>query len=233
MLVQKGAGNVNAYFKIPAGLTVTDFDFQYTRSGAAPSTKVDVTALGAAGDPHDDNKGIYVDATTSPGLFRFCPPDAAFSSGVDEVILTLLYATGQQESIRVTLYDNTNKEIYDRLGAPSGASMSADIATIDTVVDALAVSIASVLTQLPDILSLANIKASVKEITNTDTNAELTGVPAKDAPMVEQLQWLFMKSRNLNITDGTTNDVHNDAGTKIADATVLDDGSTFTRSKFT
>lgn len=113
MIVKKGSTDVNVYLKIQAGLTATDWDTQYTRSGAAASAKADCTLLGSAGAAHVDNAAIYVDATTSPGLVRLCIPDAAVATGVDEVEVTLLYASGLQETVRVTLVDNIAKDIYD------------------------------------------------------------------------------------------------------------------------
>lgn len=126
MRVIKGSTDVNVYFKITAGLTITDFDTQYTRSGAAPSSKADVTALGSPGAAHADNQGIYVDATTSPGLFRLCVPDAAFAAGVDEVIVTLLTAAGEQESVRVELTDLTPAAIRTEMDSNSTRLASID-----------------------------------------------------------------------------------------------------------
>ena len=74
---------------LEAGFDVTTLDFQYTRTGVAPSVKVDATALAATDDPHADNKAIEVDATNSPGLCRVDFPDAAFADGVDAVILSV------------------------------------------------------------------------------------------------------------------------------------------------
>jgi hypothetical protein len=76
------------------GLTITDFDLQYTREGEAPSIKVDATALSAADDPHADNKIFEVDSTSSPGLYRVDWPDAAFADGVEVVFLSVTHAGG-------------------------------------------------------------------------------------------------------------------------------------------
>jgi hypothetical protein len=71
------------------GATITNFDLQYTRYGAAAAAKVDATALGSVGAAHDPNKMIEVDATSSPGLYRVDWPDAAFATGADGVILVV------------------------------------------------------------------------------------------------------------------------------------------------
>lgn len=110
MDVVAGSTDVTTYFVLrtestgakATGLTITDLDLQYTRSGSAPSTKVDATALAAADSAHADNKAIEVDATDQPGLLRVDWPDAAFASGAREVILTVKWATGS-EDLRVNL----------------------------------------------------------------------------------------------------------------------------------
>ena len=111
MIVTKDSTDVTSYFHLrlaadgtdATGLTVTNMDLQYCRSGATPAAKVDASALGAANSAHADNSAIEVDATDTPGLYRVDWPDAAFATGVDEVILTVKVATAFTESLRVRL----------------------------------------------------------------------------------------------------------------------------------
>jgi len=110
MLVAPGATDVTTYFQMrtTAGadgtaLTITDFDLSYTRTGASTAVKVDATALAAADAAHADNKMIEVDATDCPGLYRVDWPDAAFATGVREVILTVKHASCFTESVRVEI----------------------------------------------------------------------------------------------------------------------------------
>jgi len=99
MQVTGGDTNVTTYFMMrlttdgtaATGLTITTFDLQYTRTGAAPATKVDATALALTSTVHTDNKMIEVDSTSSPGLYRVDWPDAAFAVGVTQVHLNLKY----------------------------------------------------------------------------------------------------------------------------------------------
>jgi len=115
MIVTKDATDVTSYFHLrlaadgtdATGLTVTNMDLQYCRSGATPAAKVDASALGAANSAHADNSAIEVDATDTPGLYRVDWPDAAFATGVDEVILTVKVATAFTESLRVRLISAT------------------------------------------------------------------------------------------------------------------------------
>lgn len=111
MIVAAGSTDVTTYFVLRlaadgtelTGATITDMDLQYVRSGAAPSAKVDATALDAANSAHADNKAIEIDGTDQPGLYRVDWPDAAFAAGVDEVILTVKYPTAFTEHLRVEL----------------------------------------------------------------------------------------------------------------------------------
>jgi hypothetical protein len=115
MLVAGGATDVKTYFALrlappsllagtaATGLTPSDFDLQYVRSGVAPVAKVDATALAATDSDHADNKAIEIDGTDQPGLYRVDWPDAAFAAGVREVILSVKVATAFTEHLRVEI----------------------------------------------------------------------------------------------------------------------------------
>jgi hypothetical protein len=111
MNVLAGSTDVTTYFALrlaadgtdATGLTITNIDLQYTRSGDAPAAKVDATALAATNSAHGDNQAIELDATDPPGLYRVDWPDAAFASGVREVVLTVKCATAFTEHLRVNL----------------------------------------------------------------------------------------------------------------------------------
>ena len=86
------------------GLTITDFDMQYTRTRETPTAKVDATALAATDSAHADNKGIEIDATDQPGLYRFDWPDAAFAAfsvNAPVVYLTIKHASVFTETMAV------------------------------------------------------------------------------------------------------------------------------------
>ncbi len=111
MFVAGGSTDVTTYFAMrltadgaaATGLTITDFDLQYVRSGVAPVAKVDATALAATDSDHADNKAIEIDATDQPGLYRVDWPDAAFVADVREVILSVKVATAFTEHLRVEI----------------------------------------------------------------------------------------------------------------------------------
>lgn len=145
MKVTPGSTDVTTYFSLrlaatgaeATGLTVTNFDLQYVRSGAAPAAKVDASALAATDSAHADNSAIEIDATDQPGLYRVDWPDAAFAAGVREVILSVKCATAFTEHLRVELETVQTGDSFARLGAPAGASVSADIAASKAVLGAL------------------------------------------------------------------------------------------------
>lgn len=128
MNVTGGSTDVTTYFVLrlaadgteATGLTITNFDLQYVRSGAAPAAKVDATALAATDSAHGDNQAIEIDATDQPGLYRVDWPDAAFAAGVKEVILTVKCATCFTEHLRVTIDSPVN------VTAISGDTTAAD-----------------------------------------------------------------------------------------------------------
>ena len=116
MLVAGGSTNVTTYFALrltadgtaATGLTITNIDLQYVRSGVVPVAKVDAVALAATNTSHTDNRAIEIDATDQPGLYRVDWPDAAFAAGVREVILSVKVATAFTEHLRVEIDGEVN-----------------------------------------------------------------------------------------------------------------------------
>lgn len=111
MRVDAGSVDVTTYFALKTtagadatGLTITDIDLTYVRSGETPAAKVDATALAAPNSAHSDDKAIEVGATDQPGLYRVDWPDAAFAAGVREVILTVKCTGVQTGELRVELF---------------------------------------------------------------------------------------------------------------------------------
>lgn len=140
MRIKAGSTDVTTYFKLidpstgapETSLTITDLDLSYVRDAAA-AVKADATALGSVTAAHTDNAAIEVDSTNCPGLYRVDWPDLAFASGVDYVQLCVNGAAIDPTYIEVELVVNTEEDVYTRIGAPAGASVSADIADVPTV----------------------------------------------------------------------------------------------------
>ncbi len=118
-VIQKGSTDVTRYVQIldastgadETGATITNFDLQYTRTRALPSSLANVTALSAADDAHADNQMIEIDATSSPGLYRVDWPNAAFATGVSSVQLVVTSSdsfASSVEEIQLVNYDPEN-----------------------------------------------------------------------------------------------------------------------------
>ena len=169
MIVAPGSTDVSTYFSFrftasgleATALTITTMDLQYVRSGAAPSAKVDATALAATDSAHGDNQAIEIDATDQPGLYRVDWPDAAFASGVREVVLTVKVATAFTEHLRVTLMDLP----LTAAGVRSAVGLAT--ANLDTQLDALPTN-----AELSTALGTAD-DAVLTAIGDLPTNAEL------------------------------------------------------------
>jgi hypothetical protein len=185
--VKHGATDQTFYFKLidsttgvpETGLTITNIDATYVRARAA-AVKNDLTALGAANSAHADNQAIEVDATNAPGLYRIDFPDAAFASGADKVILSVTCSGCDPAMKEIELVANTAEDVYTRIGAPAGASVSADIAAIEAQTDDIGAAGAGLtaLASAADLATLAGyvdteIAALTTAVADLPTNAEL------------------------------------------------------------
>lgn len=110
----------------------------YAKNGAA-SVSITLATQTASG-AYSSGGFVEVDATNMPGIYRLDIPDAAISSGAS-VVVTLTGATNMvpcSVEIQLTALDLQTAstaqtgDSYARLGAPAGASVSADIAAVKT-----------------------------------------------------------------------------------------------------
>lgn len=141
MQVANGTTDVTTYFVLrdstnhapKTDVTITDIDLYYIESGAAMAAKVDATALAAADSAHSDNAAYHV----GQGLYRIDWPDAAFDGGVGKVVNLIVVCSGVDTTfLEVELVGVAQTgDSYARLGAPAGASVSADIADLPTVAE--------------------------------------------------------------------------------------------------
>ena len=119
-----GSGKANIYYNSPTLLAY------YIRAGAAAEqgiSLVDITTLGT----YVSGGFKQVQSTNMPGVYEFHPPDACFATGADQVVIMLWNVANMAPlPIEIQLDDNTAKDVYDRIGAPSGASIAADVAAI-------------------------------------------------------------------------------------------------------
>lgn len=128
-------------------------------------------------------------------------------------------------------------DAYLRLGAPAGATTAADIAAVK--VDTAAVKV----TTDKFVFTVAN-QVDCNVVTKTGFSllasgldlvviSDLAGVPTATAKVVDAIAFQFMSLRNLRTTTATADTVANNAGATIGTATVSDDGTTFSKTKYT
>lgn len=147
--IKKGATGQSIYFDILDSTSTTGarktglaYDTSglkatYVRGGDV-ATAITLATLAAANSVWSSGGFKEVDSTNAPGIYRLDMPNAAFATGAESVVVVLTGASGMVAvSETVQLVDNTVLDAYNRLGAPAGASISADIAAVKT--DAAAV----------------------------------------------------------------------------------------------
>jgi hypothetical protein len=76
---------------------------------------------------------VEVDATTMPGLYRLDIPDVAVTAGADFVTLAFVSTSNHAFMERIALSTDViqSGDSFVRLGAPAGASLSADVAAVN------------------------------------------------------------------------------------------------------
>jgi hypothetical protein len=134
---------------------------------------------------------------------------------------------------------------FARLGAPAGASVSADIAAIEAQTDDIGVAGAG-LTALGDarIANLdaaittratpAQVNAEVVDVFTVDTIAEMAQGAPPSAPTMQQIiNYLYRMWRNKVETTATQISLYDDAGTTVlTKSTISDDATTFAKAEY-
>ena len=135
------------------------------------------------------------------------PADPADQSILEGKIDTIDNFLDTEVAAILAAVDTEIAAIITTLGTPAGASLAADLVTIDNFVDALE-------TRIP-----ANV-------------TEPAGVPAATATFAEILAFLLLAMRNKVTCTASELKLHNDAGAVVATAAVSDDATTFERGEF-
>lgn len=100
-------------------------DLWYRREGAA-STDITEATLSALTDAHSDGGFLHI----NDGWYRLDLPDAACAAGVAGVQIGGTVTGMVVLAPYIELDVNTAADVYGRVGAPAGASVSADIAAV-------------------------------------------------------------------------------------------------------
>lgn len=126
--VFKGATDVTLYFALrdsttgaaKTGVAHTDVTGSYARM-RGNRTAISMANLAAPDSAHSDGGWEEVDATNQPGLYRFDPPDAAFATGADKVVVTVKATGAITEHLLIELID-WNKQVAAVPNAAAGAN---------------------------------------------------------------------------------------------------------------
>jgi len=124
-------------------------------------------------------------------------------------------------------------DMQPKLGSPAGASISADIAVIESQTDDIGVAGAG-LTDLGGMSTTmkAQVNTEVDDVLFVDARTELSSIPTTTSPIGEQMQFNFQYFRNKRTVTATTETMlKEDASTSLGTATVSDDGTTFTKGE--
>lgn len=213
----------------------------YQRQGAA---RVDFTLVTVAvAGAHTDGGFILIDDTNMPGTYRLDPPDAAFATGVDFVIIQLVAASGNDTLMRPIIVDLSPAA---NLVAIQGGAVPTPTTTgiLDVNVERWLDTLVTLSAGAPDVniqstdnialstLQIADVNAQVVDVMSTDTQTEeAQGLPPV-SPTYKQMQmYLYMALRNDSEATATERRIKNDADVVIWKATMADNGTVFNQGK--
>ena len=147
-----------------------------SKTGDAANITAQISLDGGASAATNDVNPTELEATDQKGVYGFDLTQA--ETNADVIVISAVSATSNILLAPVTIYTQIRQtgDSFARLGAPAGASVSADIATVDGNVDELLTRITSTLftgitslaewlglmagKQTPDATALAEIKAT-------------------------------------------------------------------------
>lgn len=136
-----------------------------------------------------------------------------------------------------TAPDNaTITTINSRIGAPVGASISADVASVKADTSVIQTTAQSALTAQGYTTTRAGyldtLNGLVAAIWATVVS-DLSAVPTSTATIQSAISWVYMVARNLRTQTATTETIYkNDGVTALATSAKTDNGTTFTRGKY-
>lgn len=237
--------NTNAVSAVVNVYTVGQ-DFTAAQLVANTTQLAGQTVSAAAGVTFPSSVASPTNITAATGITVATNNDktgyALSSAGVQAIWDALVSALTTVGSIGKRLVDYLTGDTYARLGAPAGASVSADIAGIKAKTDNLPASPAAVgspmtltgdydaaktAAQAGDAMTLSNdavsaaalaadalaeIKAQVEAVLASTARAELAAVPAANASLADKLTWITMILRNKRTQTNTTETVYADDG---------------------
>lgn len=231
---------------VQTGLTIANTDVKLSKNGASGANK------NSGGGTHRNN-GMYAltfDATDTDTVGELALSIVVSGALVvaaryfvlEESIYDALFAASAagfdaNQRVDVAKVGGTTQtagDIFARLGAPAGASVSADIAAVKSDTGSVKTTVDTNLNAtVSSRATPAQVNTEVVDALATDTYAEPgQGAPPATATLAQKVAYLYKAWRN-KITQ--TNDayaLYNDAGDTVDQtAATSDDGTTFQRDE--
>lgn len=159
------------------GILYSDVTASYVRTRSA-RTAITPATLASASAAWSSGGFILVDDTNQPGVYRFDIPDAAFATGVDEVIVTVKATGCRTQSRKFTLVNINNQVAYVPNAAANANGglpiLSSSGTTLDYTISTLTTYTGNTV-QTGD--SYALIGATGSGLTSLATQASVDGLP--------------------------------------------------------
>jgi hypothetical protein len=203
------------------------------KTGDAANITGKISKDGGAAASTNDTNPTELDATNFPGIYIFDLTQAETNAD-----LVIVQAKSSSTGIQILPVINytviysvaQTGDSYARLGAPAGASVSADIAAIEAQTDDIGAAGAG-LTAVPwNAAWDAEVQSECTDALASETYAEPgQGAPAATNTLAAKINYLYKAWRNKKMQDATTFELYNDAGAVVDQkATVSDDGTDYT-----
>jgi hypothetical protein len=127
VILRKTADNTENTGTLAANITA-----YYWRQGGTPTALTAATDLAAITSAFSAGGWKAADGTNQPGVYRLDVDDAAFATGADWVVISVKVASCYLFVEKYPLTTNVVQtgDSFARLGAPAGASVSADVAAV-------------------------------------------------------------------------------------------------------
>jgi hypothetical protein len=236
-----GALTITGAMSINGTGNVSQTGDSYTRLGAPAGASIaaDLAEIEAETD------GISAIPTTTPltaaqiatGIWQdTVSSDFTLAASVG---LSIMNGVALGTGLKINSYTGNTPQTGDaflRLGAPAGASVSADIAEIEGETDSIQTSTSGLTFTVANQVDSNVITKTGFGLASSGLDSvlvsDLAGVPTLTAKIVDAIAFLYMGLRNLRTTTASQDKVSNDSGSTIGTATVSDDGTTFTKNKY-
>jgi hypothetical protein len=119
--------------------------------------------------------GGFKEDSIAGGWYELGLPNAVIAAGASWVVLDIRGAADMAPlPIEIQLVENTEKDIFDRIGAPVGASISADIAAIPTTKTGYSLSAAGIKAIWDQVTSTLTVAGSIGKVLVDNINAAIS-----------------------------------------------------------